>query len=128
MLKNSSINFLDSLLVQSSNKNQSYNVKTSYNDVLQSIKNQLEKKSAQKNSISELEEKYQSELQKFNNEMMIYDMYHSAYIDNGFFGSQTKSKLRQQKYSAWSNIFNLQAERFRNQTQIAIQTALNKLT
>ena len=134
MLKNTiySTNSLEALLLQNSVSNtNTFNVNSgiSYADMLQSIKDRLEKKSAIEKAddeVTKLEAKFDKELQQLRNEMAIYDMFHNAYITNGLFSNASKSKLRAQKYSMWSNIFSMQAERFQAQTQIAMQTALSR--
>ncbi len=99
----------------------------SYLDILKSMQNKINSKTeTDKEEVSNIFDKYDKELEKFNNEMMIYDMFHSAYITNGFFGSNVKSRLRNSYYNAWGNIFSMQAERVRAQSQIAIQTALRQ--
>ncbi len=100
-----------------------------YAAIFRAMKDSLEKNSEKNNSndeITELETQYEKEMRQFQNEMMIYDMYHDAYITNGFFKNYSKTKQRQQKYAAWGNIFSMQAERFQAQTQIAIQNTLRQ--
>ena len=134
MLKNTiySTNSLETLLLQNSLNNTntiSTNSSISYADMLQSIKDRLEKKNALEkadNEVAELEAKFDKEMQQLRTETAIYDMFHNAYITNGLFSNASKSRLRAQKYSMWNNIFSMQAERFQAQTQIAIQTALRK--
>ena len=136
MLKNTIYNDNSSLLLQSlltntqstiSNLNTINNL--SYADMLKSMKEKLEQKTALEkadNEVSELEAKFDKELEQLRTETMIYDMFHDAYITNGIFSSSTKSKLRTQKYNAWNSIFSMQAERFQNQTQIALQTLMRR--
>lgn len=134
MLKNTiySTNSLETLLLQNSLNNTntiSTNSSISYADMLQSIKDRLEKKNALEKAddeVAELEAKFDKEMQQLRTETAIYDMFHNAYITNGLFSNASKSRLRAQKYSMWNNIFSMQAERFQAQTQIAIQTALRK--
>ena len=134
MLKNTiySTNSLETFLLQNSLNNTntiSTNSSISYADMLQSIKDRLEKKNALEkadNEVAELEAKFDKEMQQLRTETAIYDMFHNAYITNGLFSNASKSRLRAQKYSMWNNIFSMQAERFQAQTQIAIQTALRK--
>ena len=134
MLKNTiySTNSLETLLLQNSLNNTntiSTNSSISYADMLQSIKDKLEKKNALEKAddeVAELEAKFDKEMQQLRTETAIYDMFHNAYITNGLFSNASKSRLRAQKYSMWNNIFSMQAERFQAQTQIAIQTALRK--
>ena len=134
MLKNTiySTNSLETFLLQNSLNNTnaiSTSSSISYADMLQSIKDRLEKKNALEkadNEVAELEAKFDKEMQQLRTETAIYDMFHNAYITNGLFSNASKSRLRAQKYSMWNNIFSMQAERFQAQTQIAIQTALRK--
>ena len=133
MLKNNiySTNSLETLLLQSSSTalNTISSSSVSYDTILQSMKETLERKTALEkadNEVSELEAKFDKELQQLRTETAIYDMFHNAYITNGLFSNASKSKLRTQKYSMWNSIFSMQAERFKAQTQIAIQTALSR--
>ena len=133
MLKNNiySTNSLETLLLQSSSTalNTISSSSVSYDTILQSMKETLERKTALEkadNEVSELEAKFDKELQQLRTETAIYDMFHNAYITNGLFNNTSKSKLRTQKYSMWNSIFSMQAERFKAQTQIAIQTALSR--
>ena len=134
MLKNSiySTNSLETFLLQNSlqsSLNSLNNISSgnlSYADMLKSMKEKLEQKTALEkadNEVAELEAKFDKELEQLRNETMIYDMFHDAYITNGIF---SKSKLRTQKYNAWNSIFSMQAERFQNQTQIALQTLMRR--
>ena len=136
MFKNTIYNDNSSLLLQSlltntqstiSNLNTINNL--SYADMLKSMKEKLEQKTALEkadNEVAELEAKFDKELEQLRTETMIYDMFHDAYITNGIFSSRTKSKLRTQKYNAWNSIFSMQAERLQNQTQIALQTLMRR--
>ena len=133
MLKNNiySTNSLETLLLQSPSTalNTISSSSVSYDTILQSMKETLERKTALEkadNEVSELEAKFDKELQQLRTETAIYDMFHNAYITNGLFNNTSKSKLRTQKYSMWNSIFSMQAERFKAQTQIAIQTALSR--
>ena len=137
MLKNSiySTNSLETFLLQNSlqsSLNSLNNISSgnlSYADMLKSMKEKLEQKTALEkadNEVAELEAKFDKELEQLRNETMIYDMFHDAYITNGIFSNSSKSKLRTQKYNAWNSIFSMQAERFQNQTQIALQTLMRR--
>lgn len=137
MLKNSiySTNSLETLLLQNSlqsslnSLNNISSSKLSYADMLKTMKEKLEQKTAldkADNEVAELEAKFDKELEQLRTETMIYDMFHDAYITNGIFSNASKSKLRTQKYNAWNSIFSMQAERFQNQTQIALQTLMRR--
>ena len=134
MLKNtiSSTDSLEALLLQNSlsNVNTISNINNnSYLNMLQSIKDRLERKNALEKAddeISELENRFEKELQQLRTETAIYDMFHDVYITNGLFSNASKSKSRARKYSMWNSIFSMQAERVQAQTQIAIQTSMRR--
>ena len=131
MLKNTiySANSLETLLVQNSLNNSSKISDISYADILQSIKDALEKKNSidkADDEVAEFENKFDKEMQQLRTEMAIFDLFHDVYVTNGLFSNASKAKLRKQKYSMWNSIFSMQAERVQAQTQIALQTAMRK--
>ena len=131
MLKNTiySANSLETLLVQNSLNNSSKISDISYADILQSIKDTLEKKNSldkADDEVAEFEKKFDKEMQQLRTEMAIFDLFHDVYVTNGLFSNASKAKLRKQKYSMWNSIFSMQAERVQAQTQIALQTAMRK--
>ena len=131
MLKNTiySANSLETLLVQNSLNNYSKISDISYADILQSIKDTLEKKNSldkADDEVAEFEKKFDKEMQQLRTEMAIFDLFHDVYVTNGLFSNASKAKLRKQKYSMWNSIFSMQAERVQAQTQIALQTAMRK--
>ena len=131
MLKNTiySANSLETLLVQNSLNNSSKISDISYSDILQSIKDTLEKKNSidkADDEVAEFEKKFDKEMQQLRTEMAIFDLFHDVYVTNGLFSNASKAKLRKQKYSMWNSIFSMQAERVQAQTQIALQTAMRK--
>ena len=125
---------LDTLLLQSSmnnlntinsinNKLTAINNTLSYSSILEAMKKKVD--SEDKKTLEELnalEKKYEEEMAPIR----MFDLFHDMYISNGFFGNNSKSKLRNAKYSMWGNIFSLQAERVRAESQIAIKTALSQ--
>ena len=131
MLKNTiySANSLETLLVQNSLNNSRKISDISYADILQSIKDTLEKKNSidkADDEVAEFENKFDKEMQQLRTEMAIFDLFHDVYVTNGLFSNASKAKLRKQKYSMWNSIFSMQAERVQAQTQIALQTAMRK--
>ena len=136
MLKNTlySNNSLESLLLQSSmsnfsninslsNKLTAINNTLSYSSILEAMKKKIDTDDQETlNQLNELEEKYEKEMAPIR----MFDFFYDTYVSNGFYGRTSKSKLRNSKYSTWGNIFSLQAERVRAQSQIAIQNALKQ--
>ena len=124
-------NSLDSLLFQTSlsslsSLNRLNNISNSigsqsYSQILEAMKKKVDDEETLE-ELSALETKYEEAMAPIR----MFDLYHDIYIDNGFFGTESKSKLRKVKYNAWSNIFSLQAERVNAQTQIALKSAINQ--
>ena len=125
-------NSLDSLLLQSSlssltslSKLNSINKSIgshSYSQILEAMKKKV-KDDKTLEELSALEEKYEEAMAPIR----MFDLYHDIYINNGFFGTSLKAKQRNAKYSAWNNIFSLQAERVNAETQIALKSAIRQI-
>ena len=122
---------LDSLLLQSSlsslssiqrlNNISSISGSQSYSQILEAMKKKVNAEETLE-ELDSLEAKYEEAMAPIR----MFDLYHDIYINNGFFGRASKTKLRNAKYNAWNNIFSLQAERINAQTQIALKSALNQ--
>ncbi|MBR1729261.1 MAG: hypothetical protein IJ728_07045 [Selenomonadaceae bacterium] len=115
---NNSLNTLSTLTGQ----------KNSYDEILKEMKKKFAVVTDQDevNEVDEAFKNYDEELKKFQQEMMIFDMFHDTYITNGFYGRTSKTNFRNSNYDSWGNIFSLQAERLGNQTKIAVQTMLKQ--
>ena len=128
-LLNSSI---DSLLLQSSlsslssiqrlNNISNISSSQSYSQILAAMKKKVDDEKTLE-ELNSLESKYEEAMAPIR----MFDLYHDIYINNGFFGRATKTKLRNAKYNVWNNIFSLQAERINAETQIALKSALNQV-
>ena len=126
-------NSLDSLLMKSSlsslgslkrlsNINSNISGSQSYSQILEAMKKKVNDDKTLE-ELDKLEAKYEEAMAPIR----MFDLYHDIYIDNGFFGRATKTKLRNTKYNVWNNIFSLQAERVNAETQIALKSALNQV-
>ena len=119
---------LDSLLMQDTiNKLNTISSTTvsdlSYAKILEAMKKKVDAEDEKTLSeLSALEERYKKEMAPIR----MFDLFHDVYINNGFFGTNSKSKLRNAKYNAWGNIFSLQAERVNAQAQIALKNLLQQ--
>ena len=125
-------NSLDSLMMQSSlsslssiqrlNNISNISSSQSYSQILEAMKKKVDDEETLE-ELDSLESKYEEAMAPIR----MFDLYHDIYIDNGFFGRATKTKLRNTKYNVWNNIFSLQAERINAETQIALKSALNQV-
>ena len=118
---------LESLLLQNSlNKLNSLSSTTisdlSYAQILNTMKQKVDDEEIS-NELSALEKQYQEAMAPIR----MFDFFHDVYINNGFFGTTSKTRQRNAKYNTWSSIFSLQAERVNAQAQIALKTAINQV-